>query len=97
MGVVWIGAAARCKRQADGLHNVFLGVWNDPFGFVAVFFVQLFKVDPDFSKLNRIHSAADVNAHDVWYHHIAEISGKSYYTALPCGDVYYVFLNDITD
>ena len=50
-------------------------------------FVQLFKVDPDFSKLNRIHSAADVNAYDVWYHHIAEISGKAYYTALPCVDV----------
>ena len=44
MGSVGVGGTLAFQGQTDGFHDIFLGVWNNPFHFVFQIPVCLFKI-----------------------------------------------------
>lgn len=44
MRIVRIGGTSRFQGEPDGLHNVFLGIGDDPFRSVPAGFIRLFKI-----------------------------------------------------
>ena len=44
MGDIPVGGTAWLEREADRLHHILLGVWDDPLGLIQKFRIFFFKI-----------------------------------------------------